>query len=362
MQLVSLAALMGLAAATGGVQAAADVSPAYQMPGTFVHLFEWSWNDIARECEDYLSPLGYAAVQVSPPNEHRQGSEWWTRYQPVSYDLNSRSGNITQFSSMVQRCSSVGVEIIVDAVVNHMASGSGVGTDGSSYGGRSYPGTYGSQDFHNNGNPTSNCGINNYTNRKEVQECDLVGLPDLNTGTTYVQERIAKYITDMYNLGVRGVRIDAAKHIDAGQLKSIMNRVPSNMYVFQEVIDGANEPIKPAEYFGIGDVTEFNFARNLRSVFASGSLADLRNFGEAWGLMPNDYAVTFIENHDTEREYAWNYKNGRAYEISVVYALAQPYGYPKVMSGYNFNNFDQGPPNTSAYDGCFSTWTCQVGF
>jgi len=75
--------------------------------------------------------------------------------------------------------------------------------------------------------------------------------------------------------------------------------------------------------------------------------------------MPNDYAVTFIENHDTEREYAWNYKNGRAYEISVVYALAQPYGYPKVMSGYNFNNFDQGPPNTGAYDGCFSTWTCQ---
>ena len=36
----------------------------------FVHLFEWKWNDIADECENVLGPLGYDAVQVSPPQEH----------------------------------------------------------------------------------------------------------------------------------------------------------------------------------------------------------------------------------------------------------------------------------------------------
>jgi len=41
----------------------------------FVHLFEWSWDDIAKEC-GYLGEKGYAAVQVSPPNEHIQGPEW----------------------------------------------------------------------------------------------------------------------------------------------------------------------------------------------------------------------------------------------------------------------------------------------
>jgi alpha-amylase len=53
----------------------------------FVHLFEWTWNDIARECEAFLGPKGYAAVQVSPPNEHRLllGRPWYERYQPVSY-------------------------------------------------------------------------------------------------------------------------------------------------------------------------------------------------------------------------------------------------------------------------------------
>ncbi len=54
-------------------------------PTTFVHLFEWNWQDVAQECEQFLGPKGYAAVQVSPPNEHITGSQWWTRYQPVSY-------------------------------------------------------------------------------------------------------------------------------------------------------------------------------------------------------------------------------------------------------------------------------------
>jgi len=192
-----------------------------------------------------------------------------------------------------------------------------------------------------------------------VQTCDLLGLPDLNTGTSYVQERLARFMNDLYGLGVKGVRIDAAKHMDAGQLGQILSRVNSNMYVFTEVIDGVGEPITPSEYFNLGQVTEFNFGRRLKDVFQSGTLGDLRNFGESWGLMPSDLAVTFIENHDTEREYPFNYKNGRLYEISVVFALAHPYGYPKVMSGYAFDNFDQGPPSVSAFDNCFGLWTCQ---
>lgn len=31
---------------------------------TIVHLFEWKFDDIARECENFLGPNGYGAVQV----------------------------------------------------------------------------------------------------------------------------------------------------------------------------------------------------------------------------------------------------------------------------------------------------------
>ncbi len=37
--------------------------------GVFVHLFEWRWTDIAKECS-YLGAKGYTGVQVSPPMEH----------------------------------------------------------------------------------------------------------------------------------------------------------------------------------------------------------------------------------------------------------------------------------------------------
>ena len=75
-----------------------------------VHLFEWSWDAIADECTKVLGPKGFCGVQVSPPNEHIQGGQWWTRYQPVSYKLDSsRSGNRQQFINMVNTCQGVGV-------------------------------------------------------------------------------------------------------------------------------------------------------------------------------------------------------------------------------------------------------------
>lgn len=30
-----------------------------------VHLFEWKWDDIAVECENFLGPKGFGGVQVS---------------------------------------------------------------------------------------------------------------------------------------------------------------------------------------------------------------------------------------------------------------------------------------------------------
>lgn len=33
--------------------------------GVIVHLFEWSYPEIAKECEEFLSPKGFAGVQVS---------------------------------------------------------------------------------------------------------------------------------------------------------------------------------------------------------------------------------------------------------------------------------------------------------
>ena len=36
----------------------------------FVHLFQWTWANVATECETVLGPAGWKGVQVSPPQEH----------------------------------------------------------------------------------------------------------------------------------------------------------------------------------------------------------------------------------------------------------------------------------------------------
>merc|ERR1711973_203471 len=168
-----------------------------------VHLFEWSWDSIANECINVLGPKGFCGVQVSPPNEHIQGSEWWTRYQPVSYKLESRSGNRDSFINMVNQCNSVGVMIIIDAVVNHMTghekSGQGTGGSGFNGGSQDYPGVpFSSLDFHQ-----PYCEINNYGNADEVRNCYLVGLNDLDGGKDYVRQKIADYFNDLINIGVK---------------------------------------------------------------------------------------------------------------------------------------------------------------
>ena len=199
---------------TPAMRDGATQSDSYDTAGkTFVHLFEWSWSDVALECEQFLGPNGYDAVQVSPPMEHITGDQWWTRYQPVSYDLVSRSGNADQFKDMVQRCQQAGVKIYADSVINHMASGSGTGINGHSFGGRTFNGLYSQDDFHHSDNDKStNCGVSDYSNQHNVQYCDLVSLPDLCTGCEYVQQTLSGYLKKLAGTGVAGFRVDAAKH------------------------------------------------------------------------------------------------------------------------------------------------------
>ncbi len=332
-------------------------------PTTFVHLFEWNWNDVATECEQFLGPNGFAAVQVSPPNEHITGSQWWTRYQPVTYQLESRGGNRAEFIDMVNRCNAQGVDIYVDAVINHMAAGSGTGVAGNTYGNKQYP-NYGPQDFH------STCAINNYGNRWEVQNCELVGLPDLNTSSSYVQDTLAGYLNDLVSLGVAGFRFDASKHMSVADIQGVLSKVNGSPLVFQEVIDQGGEAISSGEYTGTGLVTEFKYSVQLGNTFRTGQLSWLSNFGEGWGFLPSYQAVVFVDNHDNQRGHGGagnviTFEDGRLYDLANVFMLAYPYGYPKVMSSYDFHgDTDAGGPSVPVHNNgnleCFgSNWKCE---
>lgn len=49
---------------------------------------------------------------MSPAQEHVEGPEWWTDYQPVSYELKSKRGDESQYKNMIQTCHEAGVKVI----------------------------------------------------------------------------------------------------------------------------------------------------------------------------------------------------------------------------------------------------------
>ncbi|MFG2720367.1 carbohydrate-binding module family 20 domain-containing protein [Streptomyces sp. NPDC048416] len=320
-------------------------------------LFEWRYDSVAQECRTTLGPAGYGYVEVSPATEHIQGSQWWTSYQPVGYKIAGRLGDRTSFKNMVDVCHAAGVKVVADAVINHMAAGSGTGTGGSSYSKYTYPGTYQSADM-------DDCTgqVTNYADRWNVQHCELVGLADLDTDEPYVRTRIAQYLNDLLSLGVDGLRIDAAKHIAAEDIAAIKSQLTNpGVYIKQEVIYGAGEAVQPSEYLGNGDVQEFRYGRDLKRVFTGENLAELKNFGEAWGYVPSDRAGVFVDNWDTERNGSTlTYKDGADYTLANVFMLAWPYGSPDVHSGYEFTDNDAGPPNGGTVGACYADgWKCQ---
>jgi alpha-amylase len=294
---------------------------------------------------------------VSPAQEHVQGPQWWTSYQPVSYKIAGRLGDENAFTTMVATCHAAGVKVVADAVINHMSAGSGTGTGGTVYSKYDYPGYFQTQDFHG-----CRQAISNYSDRTDVQTCELVNLADLDTASTYVQTTIAAYLNHLSALGVDGFRVDAAKHIAEADLAQIKRKLTNpNVYWVQEVIYGAGEAVQPSEYTPTGDVDEFRAAFDLKRMFTSDKLTYLSSWGQSWGYLPSNQSRVFVDNWDTERNGSTlSYTYGSTYTLANVFVLAWPFGSPNVYSGYEFSNIDAGPPNGGTVNACYSDgWKCQ---
>ncbi|KAF9555969.1 glycoside hydrolase [Agrocybe pediades] len=332
-----------------------------------IQMFEWTWDSVAAECTNFIGPAGYGYVQVSPPQEHITGLQWWTDYQPVSYILTSKRGNRSQFQNMISTCHAAGVKVIVDTIFNHMAGvDSGTGVAGSPFTHYVYNGIYQNQDFHHCG-LTPGDDIQDYTSRAQVQTCELENLADLATDTDYVRGRLATYANDLLALGADGLRLDAAKHIATTDIANILSRLTAKPYITQEVIFGAGEAVQPSEYVNNGDVQEFRYTSALKDAFSGGGISSLQNLDNQ-GWVSGTQANVFVANHDTERNGASLNHNSpsNTYVLAMIFSLAHPYGTPTILSSYTFSTTDDGAPNggagSCAAHGSSGSWVCEHRF
>ena len=342
--------------------------------GVIVTAFQQNWRSVAKECKQTYGPEGVSYVQVSPPEDHIKGKAWWTSYQPVSYNLNSKLGTEAEFKNMITTCKAAKVGIIVDAVINHMTGADNkdtVGVGGSKYdaANQSYPDAgYTKDDFHQ-----IDKDIYTYSDAQVVWNYRLVGLLDLDTSKPHVQKTLGNYFAKLLKMGVAGFRVDAVKHIAPNEMKAIKKAAaeasgikPENIWWMQETIGDSNgaKENQPDKYVGTGEVDEFEYSYRLRNYF-SGSIDNLKHITDS--LIPNKSAAIFVTNWDTERDNATSvltYKDGKLYELANAFMLSYPYGTPNIYSGYKFSERDEGAPGateTSVPDascGKDSKWQC----
>ena len=150
----------------------------------------------------------------------------------------------------------------MDAVINHMAdievgNAAGTGTAGTQYDANPAAGRFYGTPVPGRRLPHRLHDLRLWRPR-QVQPASSAACPTCTPARADVQTEIRNYLQALINMGVKGFRIDGAKHMAAQDIAAILNGLTGDFYVFQEVIDqSTSERVRDWEYAPNGDVTEF---------------------------------------------------------------------------------------------------------
>ena len=291
---------------------------------TILHAWDWKLNDIKSRLKR-ISEAGYKAIQISPMQPHVDGASgaqgktqnnWWKLYQPLAFKVATGNENILgtkdDLTSLCSTAKTYGIDIIVDIVSNHLA---GTNTSYSSQVYKRYP-------------------LHSITQKADDNSAQLVvqghiGLPDLDTSNSEVQNDVLSMMKEYIDCGVTGFRFDAAKHIETPD----DGEYASNYWPF--VLDGTtnyalSKGLKKPYYYGeilntCGNGRRFSWYTKMMSIVDSkqgwstlkSSVSNLiSTLPLTYDTNENpDHLVLWAESHDN---YA-NYDNTtRDYQTELV--------------------------------------------
>ena len=320
--IMSCFAISGISASAAGVSDSTSASAGESTGSQYaqdtiggsnvLHCFNWTYNNIKANLAD-IAEAGYTAVQTSPVQQpkdysasyHTMSDEWWKMYQPLNLDIAEEGttylGSPDDLQELCEAADTYGIKVIVDIVANHLANN---GTDG---GGFSHvnvnvdPDLYYSKYFH------SSTSAINYNSRQSITQ-DHLGMPDLNTGNSYIQQKVLKLLKDCVDLGVDGFRFDAAKHIevptDSSSFASdfwstVINGIKAykdDVYVYGEVLGSAGIDI--SNYTTYMSVTDDEASSTARGGVTGSNAASLASYSYPKGA-GDSKSVLWVESHDT---------------------------------------------------------------
>lgn len=277
--------------------------------GVILHCFNWKYSDIKAELPN-IAKAGFTSVQTSPAQGNGSGTWYWL-YQPYDLAVGTNGlGSRSDLKALCDEAEKYGIKIIVDVVANHL--------NGSM--------DYVESRWKNDAYWHDYEGGIDYNNRWQITH-GKIGMRDLNSEHSYVQEQARKYVDDLYSLGVDGIRWDAAKHIGlpSEDCQFWPKVCRSDMFHYGEILVGPTDnggDTEMKEYTNYMTVTDSSYGKTCRDSFSGGSAPSAHANWAARGINDNKI-VYWAESHDTwANGYDWGYSHGMSQNtIDRAYAI-----------------------------------------
>ncbi len=266
--------------------------------GTILHCFDWTFEDITKALP-LIARSGFTSIQVSPVQGNGEyGTPWYYVYNPYGFKIFDSYGyTAEELKTLCDEADKYGINIIMDVIANHLDKNMV-----SVFDNRLVNDEY----WHEHHN------IQDYTNREQITNGSLDGLYDLNTENELIQQMVYNYTQELKDLGVDGIRWDAAKHIALPSEGSDFWKIAANngLYNYGEILTGPtddkNNDHLMAEYTEYMSVTDSTYSNTLTESFYRGTAPEITGNWTDRGVA-KDKLVYWGESHDT---YSNNWTTG----------------------------------------------------
>ena len=321
--------------------------------GVILHCWNWSYNNIKKYMKD-IAAAGYTSVQTSPVQQPKdyywegvahgnvgipngtggEDGNWWKAYQPVTFNICDNGhtwyGTKAEFKAMCAEAEKYGIKVIVDIVANHMGN-----IQGYKIASKSDPIEKQQKAVMDDITPQvgefwepemltdpsywhiSTSWTHSSDGRFDVTQGNM-GMPDLNTGDSKVQNMVLGLLKECIDCGADGFRFDAAKHIETPKdnaafasnfwdvvldgARDYYKKVNGNdgVYFYGEVLNRLDDTNAENYYLSKMSLTDNSTSDNLRNSVVHGSvnaLATSNYCGYIHGK--GNRAVLWAESHDT---------------------------------------------------------------
>ncbi|RBI59950.1 DUF1939 domain-containing protein [halophilic archaeon] len=283
----------GLSVAGLGV-GLSTLSEAGEAAGEQVHFqyFHETWPTITNNLST-VADRGYDAIWIQSPqksdltwDDQNGRNDPPLGYQPVDFTtFNSEFGTEADLQALINEAHNQGLEVYVDCVMNHMATGHDY----------DFP-RFSHDDFHH-------CvgSIDDWNDDHQVEHGELLGLPDLaqydSYSSDYVRGELMNYMEKIASFGADGYRYDAVKHVEEKYWRDYANPKADELGMSRigEVFDGSVDYVQG--YIDTGmDAFDYPLYYVLHDVFSSGDMSRL----EGAGVVAQDpwHSHPFVQNHD----------------------------------------------------------------